>query len=108
MVTKGSYRQIIPDISLSIEKETDNVPNDGKFYVIKDGNVKGSFRSLKQAQEMFNDLVKESRYTPRVKPSHKKSSSELATERFLEAKDFYWADSYKYKGGGGRGGRGGV
>ena len=32
----------------------------------------------------------------------------MMTERYMEAKDLYWADSYKHRGGGGRGGRGGV
>jgi hypothetical protein len=29
-------------------------------------------------------------------------------ERYLDAKDLYWAESYKYRAKGGKGGRGGV
>ena len=108
MAPSGSFRQLIPDIKLSIEKDTDVVPKDGKYYVVQDGEIKGTFRSIKLAQKLFSDLVKESGYTPSRKPATKKSASELATDRYLEAKDFYWAESYKHRGGGGRGGRGGV
>ena len=108
MAASGSYRQVIPDIQLSIEKDTDAVPKDGKYYVVHEGDIKGAFRSIKPAQRMFNDLVKEIGYTPSTKLERRKSASEMATDRYLEAKDFYWADSYKYRGGGGRGGRGGV
>ena len=108
MTLKGSYRQSIPGVELSIEKDTENVPNDGKFHVLMNGDTRGTFRSLKQAQELFNRLVRESGYTPVVGPVSKKSPAELAAERYLEAKDFYWADSHKYRGRGGRGGRGGV
>ena len=99
---------MIPDVQLSIEKDTDAVPNDGKYYVVHEGEVKGTFRSMKPAQKLFGDLVREIGYTPSTKPAKKKSASEMATDRYLEAKDFYWADSYKHRGGGGRGGRGGV
>ena len=108
MAARGSYRQVIPDIQLSIEKDTDAVPQDGKYYVVREGKIRGTFRWIKPAQKLFNDLVKESGYTPSTKSAKKKSASELATDSYLEAKDFYWADSYKHRGGGGRGGRGGV
>ncbi len=108
MATRSPYRQYIPDIRLSIEKDTDAVPKDGKYYVLHEGKIEGTFRSIKQAQKLYRELVKKIGYTPSTKQEKRKSASELATDRYLEEKDFYWADSYKHRGGGGRGGRGGV
>jgi hypothetical protein len=70
--------------------------------------VIGSFRSLKQAQGLFKKIVQESGYKPKTVEGETKTASEMAMERYMEAKEFYWADSYKHRGGGGKGGRGGV
>lgn len=35
--TGDSYKHYIPDIGLSIEKNTENVPQDGKYYLLRDG-----------------------------------------------------------------------
>ena len=102
-----SYRQAIPDLNLSIEKATDKVPNDGKYHVLRNEEVLGSFRSLKQAQELYRKMVQESGYKPAPVVTTK-SAAEMATENYLAAKDLYWSESHKHRGGGGRGGRGGV
>ena len=101
------YRQSIPDLDLSIERLTEVVPDDGKFYVIHSGEILGSYRTLKQAQTVFRQIVLESSYKPSPAESGK-TPSEMLTERYMESKDFYWSDSHKHRGGGGRGGRGGV
>ena len=101
------YRQSIPDLGLSIERSTDATPDDGKYHLIKDGQPLGSFRVLKQAQEAFRLKVAEAGYNP-VPSGQGKSASQMMTERYMEAKDLYWANSYKHRGGGGRGGRGGI
>ena len=101
------YRQSIPDLGLSIERATDSTPDDGKFYVIHNGKTIGSFRVLKRAQQVFRQITEESGYKPTPSASGK-TVSEMMTERYMEAKDRYWADSYKHRGGGGRGGRGGI
>ena len=107
MPKSDPYRQYIPDLHLSIERNTQIVPGDGKYYVLKEGQVLGEFRSLKQAQTLFKQVVEEQNYAPT--PSlPTKSVSEMQNERYMEAKSFYWANSHKHRGGGGRGGRGGV
>lgn len=104
----SSYRHFIPKLSLSIEKNTPRVPNDGKFYIICDGQVIESFRAITKAEARFRQLVKESGYKPEVLPTKPRSVADEKLERYLDAKDLYWAESYKYKAKGGKGGRGGV
>jgi hypothetical protein len=102
-----SYRQYIPGLNPSIEHHTQWVPDDGKYHVLRDGEILRSFRSLKQAQALYREIIHDSGYksTP---PANSKTESEIMTDRYLAAKDLYWADSYKHRGGGGQGGRGGV
>ena len=53
------YRQYIESANLSLEKDTNNVPKDNKYHVIKDDTVIYSYVSLKAAQTKFNDLKPE-------------------------------------------------
>jgi len=105
----GSYRHYIPEVSLSIERNTAAVPGDDKFYVIHEGNMVAGFRSLKKAEERFRQLIEEIGYKrPALTSSRQCSPAEEELDRYLVAKELYWAESYKYKGRGGKGGRGGV
>ena len=96
------YRQQIPQIELSIERATESVPDDNKYYVIQNGQPLGSFRSLKPAQQLFRRVLADSGYTPKPVETQK-SVSEMVTERYMEAKDAYWANSHRYRSGGGKG-----
>ncbi len=40
-----SYRHYVPKIDLSIERNTNNVPDDGRFHVVKGKKVVHSFPS---------------------------------------------------------------
>ncbi len=100
------YRQTIPELELSIERGTNRVPEDGRFYVLRNGEVLGAFRSFKKALELYKRVVEESGYRP--PPVEKQSLSQQAVARYLDAKDLYWAESHKYRALGGKGGRGGV
>ncbi len=107
MANGDFYRQSIHELDLSIERATDAAPDDGKYYVIRSGQVLGSYGTLKRAQEVFRRVVQESGYKPAPTDSGK-TPSEMLTDRYMEAKDLYWANSHKHRSGGGRGGRGGV
>lgn len=101
------YRQTIAALTLSIERGTGSVPADGRYHVVKDGKMLGAFRTLKKAQTLFGQIVENSGYKPRVEKKTR-TASETAVERYMDAYDLYWAESYKYRPKGGKGGRGGV
>ena len=102
----SSYRHFIPQLNLSIERNTLKVPNDGRFYLIRDGCIIDSFRSIKKAEERFRQLAKESGFKPEV--AEPISSADESIERYQMAKDLFWSEGPKYARKGGRGGRGGV
>ena len=103
-----AYRQYVPGFDISIEKNTTSVPRDGKYYLVRDGQVVKAFRSLKQADAAFKEALAEAGYRPRPVEKQAKSTAEQDIERYLDAKDLYWGESYKYRSKGGKGGRGGV
>lgn len=59
------YRQYLPDLDLSIERYTDAVPDDGRWYLIRDGKQLGRFRSLKAAQDAWKKVVRDSGWRPK-------------------------------------------
>ena len=101
------YRRYIPAINLSLEKDSNNVPNDGKYHILHDGKVVAGFKNHKQADEYFEQLVKASGYKPPKATIDKHNSAQESIERYLDAKAvFYAVGPIRKKGG--RGGRGGV
>lgn len=103
-----SYKHYLPALRLSVERSTGNVPNDGRFHVVYNGHIVGSYRSVKKAEEKFRQLIDDLGYSPEPIIVKKRSTAQENIDRYLEAKDMYWAESHKYKGGGGKGGRGGI
>jgi len=103
-----TYRHLIPEIDLSIERNTSKVPADGNFHIVKSGVVIQSFRSRKLAEERFRQLVTESGFRPKIPESTEMSPINESIERYAMAKDIFWGEGPKYRSRGGRGGRGGV
>ena len=109
MVNEGrTYKHYIPALDLSIERYTNRVPNDGKYHVVYRRNIVGSFRSRKQAEEKFYQIVKESGYKPDTTKVKTYDPAQESLEMYSLSKAIFWAEGPKYKGKGGKGGRGGV
>ncbi len=50
------FKQSIPGLNLSIEEATENVPADGRFYVIDRGVIHRSYKTLRQATAVYDQL----------------------------------------------------
>ncbi|MBI4868594.1 MAG: hypothetical protein HY816_16780 [Candidatus Wallbacteria bacterium] len=55
----SSYRQANLKANVSLERDTEHVPHDGKFHLLVDGQATGVFRTLKQAQEAYSRILTE-------------------------------------------------
>jgi hypothetical protein len=66
-MSADQYRQVLPDLELSIERHTENVPPDGHWYLLRRGETMGCFRSLKAAQAAWNEIVSESGWKPKTR-----------------------------------------
>lgn len=91
----------MPPIGLSIERKTPAVPNDGWYYVVLCGVIKGRFRQKTQAERLYRVLLAESGYKP---PEANQSAERNETvERYLDELEGYWLDSHKHSRRGGKG-----
>lgn len=112
-MAETTFRLAIPEAGLSIEQNTEHVPHDNKYYVLRDGAVVAGYQALKKAREKLQQLKDEVGFKPAAAaPTPEGTGDELANrehiERLLDAASSYWSQSHKHRGGGGRGGRGGV
>ena len=55
-ITSRVFRQSFPAANLSLERATENVPDDGCFHLLIDGVIVKSFRSEKAAQTEYRAL----------------------------------------------------
>lgn len=95
------YRQSIPAIGLSLEKSTEQVPKDGYFYVLLNGEIKGRFRAKDGALATYRALLEESGYKPPPVEASTDASRETV-ERYLDDLEAYWLDSHRHKRRGGK------
>jgi hypothetical protein len=56
------YRHTVPNLDLSVERHTVNVPHDGLFHVIHKGQTLGGYESMSEAEQRFGEVVKENNY----------------------------------------------
>jgi hypothetical protein len=50
------FHQRIAALGLSIEEGTDNVPQDGRFYVLTGGRIDRAYRTLREATRRYESL----------------------------------------------------
>ena len=108
MAIGENYKHYIPDLKLSIERNTRDVPNDNYYYVVRDCKILDKSRTLKKAKVIFDNIVKESGFRPKIERDGSKDIKDYALDKYFLAKEVYWAESYKHRGRGGKGGRGGI
>ena len=79
------YKQFHPRANLSIERFSERVPADGKYYVLKGAEIIGCFRSLDSAKKHYQKLVDALALPPLVEEG-KKMSKERFEDLFLSIK----------------------
>lgn len=98
----ASYRQHLPALDLSLERETERVPHDGYWYLLRGGEQVGRFRSERAARDAWKRVVDESGWRPEKREIDAEERRRLDVERrererFLE----YWGNSHKFRARGG-------
>lgn len=86
------YVQRLPALGLSIERNTEAVPPDGRWHLLRDGVEIGCFRSRTAAQDAWREIVDTSGWKPPAKDV-RSSEEMLAAERAArdrDARNEYW------------------
>ena len=104
------YRQAVPTLHLSLERGTDDVPDDGRFHVLRDGAVVYTSESqadaLRQYRELRDRLLPATEKGVDVRRMMEREVAEQEANRFLaESRRAKRARALKK---GGKGGSGGV
>lgn len=89
---RGQYIQRLPALALSIERCTPTVPEDGAWYLLRDGQMIGRFRTLKAAQGAWKEIVDAFGFKPSGETSRTPKEI-LAAERAArdrDARNEYW------------------
>jgi hypothetical protein len=98
---KNRYLQQLPAIGLSIERTTENVPDDGAYYLIRNGETLSKHSSLKSAQIAWKAVLDEAGWRPEKR--HLDPEELLRREDdFRERTRFneYWGSSHQFRTGG--------
>lgn len=77
------------------------MPDDGCYYVLLQGEIKGRFRQKRQAESLYKSLFADSGYqAPEQEPRGGRNET---VERYLDDLESYWLDSHKHARRGGKG-----
>lgn len=83
--SSGYYRQSRPGAPVSLERGTNRVPLDGKYYLLKHDKVVASFKSLRQGEAAFREALKEFPLeTPQGMPQRDRQIEEWLAWRELD------------------------
>lgn len=50
------FRRYHPETTLSLQQNTENVPNDDRYYILYQGQILGSYKTLKAATEKYEEI----------------------------------------------------
>lgn len=73
--------------NLSIEQGTSNVPDDGKYYVLYEGQIKGVYKLLKQAQQKYKEIFDSLNLPPLPNPTPEERKAAQLRAKGLEDVD---------------------
>lgn len=89
----------MPSLNLSVEKGTSNVPDDGRFHVVKDGQIVASYKLFAPAEKRYRQLINEAggaTKTARVPMSAEERRALIIHEdiqKNLDLFDAYWGNA---------------
>ena len=97
------YRHSVPSAGVSLERNTESVPNDDKFYLLRNGEVVGVFTSMKRGESRFRELLTQIGHIPTpINTDTAADPAKVEIERYLDAKEEFWGSSYLYRSRSGR------
>jgi hypothetical protein len=102
MPSDDSYVQRLPALDLAIERNTERVPPDGGYYLLRGGAQLGRFRSLKAAKAAWDEVVRESGWKPERREQDPREL--LVRERTMQENERFnefWGSSHKFRAKGG-------
>lgn len=101
MKNVAPYRQYVPSIELSLETNTEDVPNDGWYYVIKSKEIIGRFKNYHLALEEYKGIRDE--LVERVIVDAPGDLKAAFMDQSLASDELGWAAAHGFRRRGGKG-----
>jgi len=99
------FQHAVPGVNIRLERGTKDVPKDGKYHIVKKNKIIYSTKVFKKAELQFRYLLKKMGYNPRPREKltameTKNILSKQSLNKFFQAFDNYWDNSYNFRKGG--------
>jgi len=97
------FKKFLPSLGLSLEQYTENVPHDGGFYLLLNGEIIASFKTPKTAMKAFEEKRDELGFTPPEKTEELTPEQLIQQERvYMEywRSEEYWGNAGSFRKGG--------
>lgn len=102
------FKMLADGLDISLQQYTSDVPNDGKYYLLRGKEIIKSYRGKSQAIKAFRTYLKEVGYAPPESKKDMDAKDLLNAEKddieFYRS-EMYWGRSHQYRGGGKLGNR---
>jgi thioredoxin-like negative regulator of GroEL len=87
----------------SLEQGTESVPDDGRYYLLANGQIVDSFRTIGKAKEAYRQLLADMGFQPETRDAAADGEEIRRKERMAvdhyRVSD-YWDEAYHHRGGG--------
>ena len=88
---------------VAIKKGTGDVPNDGRYHLVQDGQLVAAFKRLVAATTAYNEAVARTGWRQPVVPGKTVDFAGLAAQEFLDSAQEFWSRSSQFRRKGGKG-----
>jgi len=96
----SAFQHTAMGTTLSVERGTEGVPDDGRYYLLDDGRVLETFSSQKKAVRRFRELLRERGYQPPESKPEKVKPFDETLKNLDIAKEVYWHYASRHRKGG--------
>lgn len=88
---------------VAIKKGTDDVPADGRFHLIQNGEPVAAFKRLVAATTAYKEAVARTGWRRPVVPDKTVDFARLSAQEFLDSAQEFWSRSSEFRRKGGKG-----
>jgi len=103
MKPTDEFSRETPGAGIAIKRATPDVPTDGRFHLLQNGQIVRSFRSLNAALDAYRQEIAASGWTPSPPERAKIDVAAMNADRLLGSAEEFWSQSSAHRRRGGKG-----
>jgi hypothetical protein len=103
MRVTNRYERVHRPTGFAIKRATEDVPNDGRFHLVRNGQIVASFRTERDALLPYREAIQQSGWVPAEKVQGRVDISAVVADQAAAAAEDFWHESSKHRRRGGKG-----